>query len=161
MRIWSLSDLQALVPNTIMEQLGITFVGMGEDWLSARMPVDSRTHQTYGLLHGGASAVLIETLASVAAQLSVDRDAYRCFGLEINANHVRAVAQGWVTGTARAIHVGRTTQIWDVRIVDEQERLVCIGRLTVAVRPATGAPGAPLVPHASLGGQAEGTGSGA
>lgn len=151
MRQWPLADLQALVPNTVMQQLGITFVGMGEDWIQARMPVDARTHQTYGLLHGGASAVLIETLASVGAQLSVDREKFRCFGLEINANHVRAVAEGFVLGTARPLHVGRTTQLWDVRIEDEQKRLVCVGRLTVAVRPAAGAKGAPLVPHQSHG----------
>ena len=147
MQIWTVDRLQTLVPDTLMEQLGMTFTGMGEDWLAARMPVDARTRQTYGLLHGGASAAMVETLGSVAAQLSVDRDACRCFGLEINANHVRAVTAGFVHGVARPAHVGRTTHIWDVRLHDDAQRLVCVGRLTVMVRPSVGAPGAPLVPH--------------
>lgn len=128
-----------------MAHLGMEFTGMGPDWIAARMPVDHRTGQTYGLLHGGASCALIESLASVGAQLSVDRDANRCFGLELNANHIRAVATGWVHGVARPVHVGRTTQVWDVRLEDEQGKLVCIGRLTVAVRPAAGAKGKALV----------------
>lgn len=147
MQIWTVERLQTLVPGTLLEAMGLEFTGMGEDWLAARMPVDARTRQTYGLLHGGASAAMIETLGSVAAQLSVDRDASRCFGLEINANHVRAVASGYVHGVARPVHLGRSTQIWDVRISDDAERLVCVGRLTIMVRPAQGAPGAPLVPH--------------
>ena len=150
MRICTTEQLQALVPNTLMAGLGLEFLPMAADCLRARMPVDHRTQQTYGLLHGGASAALIESLASVGAQLSVDRDRFRCFGLEINANHVRAVAEGFIVGEARPLHVGRTTQIWDVRITDEAGRLVCIGRLTVAVRPVEGAPGAALV--AQLGG---------
>lgn len=150
MRLCTPEQLQALVPNTLMAGLGLEFLPMDADCLRARIPVDARTKQTYGLLHGGASAALIESLASVGAQLSVDRERFRCFGLEINANHVRAVAEGFIVGEARPLHVGRTTQIWDVRISDEAGRLVCVGRLTVAVRPIEGAPGAALV--AQLGG---------
>jgi len=145
MRIVSLESLQTLIPNTLMENLGLEFTGMGEDWIAARMPVDRRTCQTYGILHGGASAALIESLASVGAQLSIDRDAMRCFGLELNANHLRAVQKGYVHGVARPVHVGRTTQVWDVRLHDDAERLTCVGRLTVAVRPKEGAPGQALV----------------
>lgn len=145
MRIISLESLQLLVPNTLMAHLGMTFTGMGEDWIAARMPVDARTCQTYGILHGGASAALIESLGSVGAQLSVDRDAFRCFGLEINANHIRAATGGFVTGVAQPVHVGRTTQVWDVRIEDDAKRLTCVGRLTVAVRKTEGSVGAPLI----------------
>jgi len=113
--------------------LGIEFTSLGEDFVTARMPVEARTHQPAGMLHGGASAAFAETLASWAATFTVDRSKHHCVGLEINANHVRAVASGWLTGTARALHLGRSTQIWDVRIVDEQERLVCVSRVTMAV----------------------------
>jgi len=145
MRIVSLQSLQSLIPNTLMENLGMEFTGMGEDWIAARMPVDRRTCQTYGILHGGASGALIESLASVGAQLSIDRDTQRCFGLELNANHIRAAQKGHVHGVARPVHVGRTTQVWDVRLHDDAERLTCVGRLTVAVRPHEGAPGRALV----------------
>ena len=97
------------------------------------MPVDERTHQPHDILHGGASVALAETLGSVAAGLVVDPDKYRVVGQEINANHVRAVAQGFVIGTARPIHIGKRSHVWEIRIVDEQDRLVCISRLTIAV----------------------------
>lgn len=114
--------------------LGIEFTELGPDFLSGRMPVDSRTHQPYGLLHGGASCVLAETLGSVAGGLVVDRDAARVVGLEINANHVKAVSRGFVIGTARPLHVGKSTQVWEIRIETEEARaLVCISRLTLAV----------------------------
>lgn len=129
-----------------MAHLGMEFTGLGPDWIGARMPVDHRTGQTFGILHGGASCALIESLASVGAQLSVDRDKSRCFGLELNANHIRAVLSGFVHGVARPVHLGRTTQVWDVRIEDDEKKLVCVGRLTVAVRPAEGAKGRALVP---------------
>jgi 1,4-dihydroxy-2-naphthoyl-CoA hydrolase len=115
-----------------MEHLGIEYLEIGDDYMKARMPVDDRTKQTAGILHGGASAALAETLGSIAAGLCVDRERQRIVGLEINANHIRRVEKGWVTGIARPIHVGKTTQIWEIRICDEHEKLVCISRLTVA-----------------------------
>ena len=129
----SLETLNALSANTVISQLGIVFTAVGEDWLQATMPVDARTHQPYGILPGGASVVLAETLGSSAGNLCVDTAQQVCVGLEINANHVRAKREGRVTGTARAVHVGRSTQIWDIRIEDEQGRLVCTSRLTLAV----------------------------
>jgi 1,4-dihydroxy-2-naphthoyl-CoA hydrolase len=119
--------------NTLIAQLGIEFVEAGDDYLSAKMPVDGRTRQPAGMLHGGASVALAETLASWGATFTVDRAKSHCVGLEINANHVRAVPSGWVTGTARPLHLGKSTQIWEVRISDEQNRLVCISRVTMAV----------------------------
>jgi uncharacterized protein (TIGR00369 family) len=101
------------------------------------MPVDDRTRQPYGILHGGASVALAETVASVAALANVDREQFVAVGLEINANHVRAKSDGMVTATATPIHIGRTTQVWDVRIVDESDRLVCVSRCTLAIRAAT------------------------
>lgn len=114
--------------------LGIEFTELGPDFLSGRMPVDTRTHQPHGLLHGGASCVLAETLGSVAGSLVVDRAAARVVGLEINANHIKAVSRGFVVGTARPLHVGKSTQVWEIRIETEEARsLVCISRLTLAV----------------------------
>jgi len=132
----SLQALNALSADTVIARLGIVFTAVGEDWLQATMPVDARTHQPYGILHGGASVVLAETLGSSAGNLCVDNSEKICVGLEINANHVRAKREGQVTGTARALHVGRSTQLWDIRIEDEQGRLVCTSRLTLAVVPA-------------------------
>lgn len=129
----SLEQLNTLSRDTVIAQLGIVFTAAGDDWLQATMPVDARTHQPYGILHGGASVVLAETLGSSAGNLCVDTAEQVCVGLEINANHVRAKRDGVVTGTARAIHVGRSTQLWDIRIEDEQGRLVCTSRLTLAV----------------------------
>jgi 1,4-dihydroxy-2-naphthoyl-CoA hydrolase len=118
----------------LSSHLGIEFTELGPDFLSGRMPVDERTHQPYGLLHGGASCVLAETLGSVAGGLVVDREAARVVGLEINANHIKAVSRGFVVGTARPLHVGKTTQVWEIRIETEESRaLVCISRLTLAV----------------------------
>ena len=131
----SLAALNALSANTAMEPLGIEFTELGPDFLCATMPVDRRTHQPYGLLHGGASVLLAETLGSTAAMLCAAEGA-RCVGIEINANHLRAVREGIVTGTARPLHVGRQTQVWDIRIEDAAGRLVCVSRLTVAVLPA-------------------------
>lgn len=137
MTIWhgsvSLEQVQERSQNTLVSHLGIEFVELGDDFMSARMPVDARTHQPAGMLHGGASVALAETLASWAATLVVDRDKHHCVGLEINANHVRALGSGWVLGTARPLHLGRSTQIWEVRITDEQQRLVCVSRVTMAV----------------------------
>ena len=129
-------DLQLvneLSRNTLIDHLGIVFTAAGDDWLQATMPVDARTKQPYGLLHGGASVVLAETLGSSAGNLCVDPTQQVCVGLEINANHLRAACSGLVTGTARALHVGRTTQVWEIRIEDEAGKPVCISRLTLAV----------------------------
>jgi 1,4-dihydroxy-2-naphthoyl-CoA hydrolase len=119
--------------DNLVGHLGIEFTEIGTDYLKARMPVDRRTHQPYGLLHGGASVVLAETLGSTGAMLCVDQSKSYVVGLEVNANHVRSVAGGWVIGTARPLHVGRSTQLWDIHIVDEAGKLVCVSRLTVAV----------------------------
>ena len=129
-------DLQLvneLSRNTLIDHLGIVFTAAGDDWLQATMPVDARTKQPYGLLHGGASVVLAETLGSSAGNLCVDPTQQVCVGLEINANHLRAARSGVVTGTARALHVGRTTQVWEIRIEDEAGKPVCVSRLTLAV----------------------------
>ena len=127
-----LETLNALSRGTAIEALGIEFVEAGPDHLVATMPVDARTRQPYGLLHGGASVLLAETLGSSAGNLCVDEGEI-CVGLEINANHVRAVREGRVTGTARALHIGRSTQVWEIRIEDGGGRLVCVSRLTLAV----------------------------
>jgi uncharacterized protein (TIGR00369 family) len=132
----SIQALNTLSRNTLIEHLGIVFTAAGEDWISATMPVDERTRQPYGILHGGASVVLAETLGSSAGNLCVDTTKEVCVGLEINANHIRAVRAGTVTGTARAVHVGRSTQVWDIRIEDAAGKLVCTSRLTLAVVPA-------------------------
>ena len=128
----SLDALNALSANTAIAALGIVFTELGTDCLRGTMPVDARTHQPYGLLHGGASVLLAETLGSSAGNLSVP-EGKRCVGIEINANHVRAAREGSVTGTARPLHVGASTQVWEIRIEDERGRLVCVSRLTLAV----------------------------
>ena len=115
------------------EYLGIEITEVGEDYLKATMPVDQRTRQPYGLLHGGASVVLAETLGSVGAAFVVDRSKYDCVGLEINANHMRGVREGLVTGIAKPVHIGKTTQVWDIRIHDNRDKIVCISRITIAV----------------------------
>ena len=120
-------------PNTLAEQLGIEFTVVGEDHLEARMPVDRRTHQPLGLLHGGASVALAETLGSVAATLCVDETRQYCVGLEINANHLKGVREGFVKGITKPIHIGKKTQVWEIRITSEQNELVCISRITLAV----------------------------
>lgn len=129
-----LDALNALSRGTSIETLGIVFTEVGPDHLTATMPVDARTRQPYGLLHGGASVLLAETLGSSAGNLCVP-DGQVCVGLEINANHLRAVREGVVTGVARALHVGRRTQVWEIRIHDAEHRPVCVSRLTLAVVP--------------------------
>jgi uncharacterized protein (TIGR00369 family) len=123
--------LNALSRGTAMEPLGIVFTEIGPDYLRGTMPVDARTRQPYGLLHGGASVLLAETLGSTAGGLCVD-EGQGVVGIEINANHLAGVREGVVTGTARALHVGRSTQVWEIRIEDERGRLACISRLTLA-----------------------------
>jgi 1,4-dihydroxy-2-naphthoyl-CoA hydrolase len=117
----------------MIEHLGIEFTEIGDDYIRATMPVDARTRQPYGLLHGGASVALAETLGSMGAAMCVNGKEYQCVGQEINANHVRAARTGLVTGTARPVHLGGRTQIWSIEIVNEAGKLVCISRLTIAV----------------------------
>jgi len=119
--------------NTLNELLEIKLTELGENFIKASMPVDHRTHQPYGLLHGGASAVLAETLGSVASALVIDREKFICVGIEINANHIRSVRNGFVIGTCTPIHIGSTTHVWDIRIHDENNKLICVSRLTVAI----------------------------
>jgi len=126
-------QLNALSHNTIGEHLGMEITEVGDDFVRGRMPVDRRTHQPYGLLHGGASVLLAETLGSSAGNLSAV-PGRRCVGMEINANHVGAIRQGHVVGTARPLHIGHSSQVWEIRIEDAADgRLVCISRLTLAV----------------------------
>lgn len=132
--------LTAISKNTAVSHLGIEFVEVGDDFLRARIPVDHRTRQPYGFLHGGVSVVLAETLASCAAACACEPGT-RVVGLEVNANHLRSATQGWVTGTARALRVGRNTQVWQVELQDESGRATCVSRVTMAVI-GTGAPGA-------------------
>jgi 1,4-dihydroxy-2-naphthoyl-CoA hydrolase len=135
LRIESLEELNKISKNTILDVLDIKVTGIGEDYLEATMPVDHRTHQVYGILHGGASVVLAETLGSIGGMLTVDRTKFYCVGLDINANHIKAVKSGIVKGTARPIHTGRSTQVWHIEIKNEAGELVCISRLTLAVVP--------------------------
>jgi len=129
----SLEKIRPLGPGTMAQHLGIEWVEVGNDYIKARMPVDHRTIQPYGLLHGGASCALAETVGSVASAMVVDHSKYFCVGLEINANHVRSARQGFVTGTAAPLHLGSTTHVWDIKIHNEEGKLVCISRLTVAI----------------------------
>ncbi|HMK83970.1 MAG TPA: hotdog fold thioesterase [Candidatus Bathyarchaeia archaeon] len=118
---------------TLLSHLGIEFLEIGEDYLKARMPVDNRTITPFGILHGGASAAFAETLGGIAASLCVDRTKKLCVGLEINANHVRPAKQGFVYGTAKPIHLGNFTQVWEIRICNDEDNLVCVSRLTMAI----------------------------
>jgi 1,4-dihydroxy-2-naphthoyl-CoA hydrolase len=144
MALWkstpSLQQLNAMRNNTLLEALDIQVTEIGDDFLRGTMPVDARTHQPYGLLHGGASVALAETLGSLAAMLCADASREVTVGLDINANHLRAVTSGLVTGTARPLHVGRSTQVWEIRIEDATGKLVCISRLTMAVVPKQALP---------------------
>ncbi|MGA2785386.1 MAG: hotdog fold thioesterase [Candidatus Bathyarchaeia archaeon] len=117
---------------TLLSHLGIEFLEIGDNYLKARMPVDHRTITPFGLLHGGASAAFAETLGAIGASLCIDREKKSCVGLEINANHVRPAKQGFVYGTAKPIHMGNFTQVWEIRIQNQEDNLVCISRLTVA-----------------------------
>jgi 1,4-dihydroxy-2-naphthoyl-CoA hydrolase len=130
-----LAAVNAHAADTLVSRLGIVITEAGDDWLRGTMPVDARTVQPYGILHGGASVALAETLGSVAGNLCVDTTKEMVVGLEINANHVRAMRGGRVTGTARALHVGRSTQLWEIRIENDEGKLVCVSRLTLAVVP--------------------------
>jgi 1,4-dihydroxy-2-naphthoyl-CoA hydrolase len=131
----TLQDIQAMSQNTMVDYLGIEYTDLGDNYISAKMPVDHRTVQPLRMLHGGASVVLSETLGSVAANISVDNKKFYCVGLEINANHIRSMkeGEGYVFGTTRPIHLGKTTQIWETRITNADDKLISISRLTVAV----------------------------
>jgi 1,4-dihydroxy-2-naphthoyl-CoA hydrolase len=139
MAIWkqspSIDQINASSRNTLVDTLGMRVTEVGDDFIRGTMPVDARTRQPFGLLHGGASVALAETLGSLAGNLCLDTTREVAVGLDINANHIRAMTQGVVTGTARALHIGRTTQVWEIPIEDEKQRLVCISRLTLAVVP--------------------------
>lgn len=130
-----LQDILAFGKGTMSEHIGIEFTELGQDFIKARMPVDHRTNQPYGLLHGGASAVLAETLGSVGSALVIDHSKFLCVGLEINANHIRSAKQGFVTGVATPLHLGRQTHVWEIKIFNEENKLTCVSRLTVAVLP--------------------------
>lgn len=129
----SLDEINAMSRNTMVEHLGIVVTAIGDDYIEARMPVDKRTHQPMGLLHGGASVVLAETLGSFAGYLCVNPAEKACVGLEINANHIRSVREGFVVGRATPRHIGKTTQVWDITITTEDAKLVCVSRLTIQV----------------------------
>lgn len=138
MVIWkkpvSVEGLNAFSANCAVSHLGIEFLEVGDDFLRARVPVDERTKQPYGLLHGGVSVVLAETLGSSGAYCACP-EGYLAVGLDINANHLRSATSGWVTGTARAVHVGRTTQVWQIDMVNDAGELTCVSRITMAILP--------------------------
>ncbi len=129
----TLESLNKLSANTMVSHLGIEFTRVGDDFIEAKMPVDSRTQQPLGLLHGGASVTLAETLGSIAATCCVDRETQYCVGLDINANHIKSAKTGYVFGVTRPIHIGKRTHVWEIRIVNEQKELICISRITMAV----------------------------
>ncbi|MBV7529616.1 hotdog fold thioesterase [Chitinophaga sp. sic0106] len=129
----SIATLNEENAGTLNAHLGMEFTEIGPDFLTASMPVDHRTVQKYGILHGGASMALAETVGSIAGTLVIDPDLFVCFGMEINANHIRSARSGRVYATARALHLGGRTQVWDIRIQDESGQLICICRHTVAV----------------------------
>ena len=136
MKIWkkpiNLDLLNSTRNNTLVEVLGINFTEFGGNYLVASMPVDYRTHQPMGILHGGASVALAETVGSVASYMVVDND-HHCVGLDINANHLKAVRSGLVFATAKPFHLGRSTHVWDIQIENEEKKPVCVSRLTMAV----------------------------
>lgn len=129
----TLTQLDEFTPGTMAHHLGMEWVDIGNDYLRLRMPVDERTKQPYGLLHGGASCALAETVGSVASHLVIDPAKFICVGLEINANHIRSAREGFVTAKAIPLHLGSSTHIWDIKIHDDQDKLICVSRLTVAI----------------------------
>ncbi len=137
MSIWKtpidLKTISESCNHTLVEVMGIEFTEIGQDFLKGRMPVTKRTHQPYGIMHGGASCVLAETLASVAANYCVEATKEFCVGLDINTSHIRMIKEGFVDGIAKPIHIGKTTQVWEVRITDGQDHLISITRLTLCV----------------------------
>ena len=139
MSIWfqkiSIDDLSGIFANTMAETLKMEWVEIGSDFLKLSMPVKNSTRQPYGFLHGGASCALAETIGSAGSALVIDREKYYCVGLEINANHLRSVKEGKVIATAKPLHLGKSTHVWDIKIHAENEKLICVSRLTVAILP--------------------------
>ena len=139
MSIWfqkiSIDDLSGIFANTMAETLKMEWVEIGSDFLKLSMPVNNSTRQPYGFLHGGASCALAETIGSAGSALVIDREKYYCVGLEINANHLRSVKEGKVVATAKPLHLGKSTHVWDIKIHAENEKLICVSRLTVAILP--------------------------
>jgi 1,4-dihydroxy-2-naphthoyl-CoA hydrolase len=137
MTIWksprSVEEMNSIHRGTLVEHIGILFTERGDDFVRGTMPIDARTRQPYGLLHGGASVALAETLGSMGAIMCLDVEKYQCVGQDINANHLRAARKGLVTGTARPVHLGGRSQVWIIDIVNEAGKLTCTSRLTVAV----------------------------
>lgn len=138
MSIWkepvlTLEDLNRSTKHTMAAHLDMEFVEIGGDYLKMQMPVNEHTHQPYGLLHGGASAALAETIGSVASWMCINREKQLCVGMEINCNHVRGVKDGFVFAVAKPLHIGASSHVWDIKITDDKERLICVSRLTVAV----------------------------
>lgn len=129
----SLDQLNLTSQNTMVGYLGIEFTCIGTDFIEATMPVDRRTKQPMGLLHGGANVALAETLGSVASSLTIDTEKYACVGLEINANHLKSVKEGIVRGVAKSIHIGKSTQVWEIKIFNSANQLCCISRITMAI----------------------------
>ena len=140
MSIWfhkkiSVDDLKGIGANTMAEFLDLKWQEIGDNYLKLSMPVNTKTQQPYGFLHGGASCVLAETVGSVASALVIDQEKFYCVGLEINANHLRSVSEGIVTATASPLHLGKSTHVWDIKIHDQEQKLFCVSRLTVAILP--------------------------
>jgi len=136
-RVYTVEELNGRPKGHIGELIGIEFTQITEDSISARMPVNEKTHQPQGILHGGASVVLAESLGSVASNMIIDSDRYIGVGLEVNANHLRPVKSGFVTGICKPIHIGGKTHVWDIRLYDDRGKMNCISRLTVAIIPKT------------------------
>lgn len=134
-REYDVAEINGRPTNHIGALLGIEFMEIGEDFVTARMPVNERTHQPYGILHGGASVVLAETLGSVASSMVIDWEKYIGVGLEVNANHLRPVKSGYVTGVCKSLHIGGKTHVWDIKIYNDKGKMNCISRLTVAIVP--------------------------
>ena len=138
MSIWfnkeiAIEQLEQPGKDTMAQYLGIEWTEIGDNFLKAKMPVDQRTKQPYGLLHGGSSCVLAETIGSIASAMVIDQNRFQCVGLEINANHVHSATAGYVTGIAVPLHLGKSTHVWDIKIFNENEKMVCVSRLTVAI----------------------------
>ena len=136
-REYTVEELNGRPKGHIGDLLGIEFTEIGPDSISARMPVNEKTHQPYGILHGGASVVLAESLGSVASNMVINSDKYIGVGLEVNANHLRPVKSGFVTGICTPIHIGGKTHVWDIKLYDDRGKMNCVGRLTVAIIPKT------------------------
>ena len=129
----TLDQLNQMTANNMLGHLGIQFTAVTDNSIEAKMPVDHRTHQPFGILHGGASVTLAETLGSVAATCCIDNSTQFCVGLEINANHIKSVREGFVIGKVNPIHIGKKTHIWEIKITTEKNEMVCISRITMAI----------------------------